>query len=78
MMMFPAILPWISVVVTGRRYSDEDRVRGEHFLRRPLNHIQTATDLDVELVQRFTLGLVERLVARKPEQYAATEAAPRG
>jgi ubiquinone/menaquinone biosynthesis C-methylase UbiE len=38
---------------------------GEHFLRRPLNQVR-ASGLDVEQVQRFKLGLVERLVARKP------------
>lgn len=38
---------------------------GEHFLRRPLNQVR-ATGFDVEQVQRFKLGLVERLVARKP------------
>jgi ubiquinone/menaquinone biosynthesis C-methylase UbiE len=40
-------------------------IGGEHFLRRPLNHIRAA-GLDTEQVQRFKLGLVERLVARKP------------
>jgi ubiquinone/menaquinone biosynthesis C-methylase UbiE len=38
---------------------------GEHFLRRPLNRVR-AIGFDVEQVQRFKLGLVERLVARKP------------
>ncbi len=38
---------------------------GEHFLRRPLTKVQAA-GFDVEQVQRFRLGLVERLVARKP------------
>jgi ubiquinone/menaquinone biosynthesis C-methylase UbiE len=38
---------------------------GEHFLRRPLNQVRAA-GFDVEQVQRFKLGLVERLVARKP------------
>jgi ubiquinone/menaquinone biosynthesis C-methylase UbiE len=38
---------------------------GEHFRRRPLKHLQ-ARALDIEIVQRFKLGLVERLVARKP------------
>jgi ubiquinone/menaquinone biosynthesis C-methylase UbiE len=38
---------------------------GEHFLRRPLNQVRAA-DFDIEKVQRFKLGLVERLVARKP------------
>jgi len=38
---------------------------GEHFLRRPLNHVRAA-GFDVEQAQRFKLGLVERLVARKP------------
>jgi ubiquinone/menaquinone biosynthesis C-methylase UbiE len=37
----------------------------EHFLRRPLHQIQ-ARGLEVEQRQRFKLGLVERLVARKP------------
>jgi ubiquinone/menaquinone biosynthesis C-methylase UbiE len=37
---------------------------GEHFLRRPLNIVQAA-GFTVERVQRFNLGLVERLVARK-------------
>lgn len=38
---------------------------GEHFLRRPL-HLVEARGLKVEQRQRFKLGLVERLVARKP------------
>jgi ubiquinone/menaquinone biosynthesis C-methylase UbiE len=38
---------------------------GEHFLRRPLEQVQ-ARGLAVEQRQRFKLGLVERLVARKP------------
>ncbi|HET9140022.1 class I SAM-dependent methyltransferase [Actinophytocola sp.] len=38
---------------------------GEHFLRRPLHHIHTR-GLEIEQRQRFKLGLVERLVARKP------------
>ncbi len=38
---------------------------GEHFLRRPL-HLVRARGLEVEQLQRFKLGLVERLVARKP------------
>jgi hypothetical protein len=38
---------------------------GEHFLRRPLHQV-LAAGFDVEQVQRFKLGLVERLVARKP------------
>jgi ubiquinone/menaquinone biosynthesis C-methylase UbiE len=38
---------------------------GEHFLRRPLRQVQ-ACGLAVEQRERFKLGLVERLVARKP------------
>jgi ubiquinone/menaquinone biosynthesis C-methylase UbiE len=38
---------------------------GEHFLRRPLQQVR-ARGLEVEQRQRFKLGLVERLVARKP------------
>ncbi|MPY80690.1 MAG: methyltransferase domain-containing protein [Actinophytocola sp.] len=37
---------------------------GEHFLRRPLDKVRE-DGFDVEQVQRFKLGLVERLVARK-------------
>ena len=37
---------------------------GEHFLRRPLNNVRAA-GFDIEQAQRFRLGLVERLVARK-------------
>lgn len=38
---------------------------GEHFLRRPLDHIRASDDLDIDDRERFTLGLVERVVARK-------------
>ncbi|MFD5830052.1 class I SAM-dependent methyltransferase [Lentzea sp. NPDC060358] len=38
---------------------------GEHFLRRPLPMVQ-ARGLEVEERERFTLGVVERLVARRP------------
>jgi ubiquinone/menaquinone biosynthesis C-methylase UbiE len=38
---------------------------GEHFLRRPVHRVR-ARGLDIEQQERFKLGLVERLVARKP------------
>lgn len=38
---------------------------GEHYLRRPL-HLVQERGLEVELQERFKLGVVERLVARKP------------
>jgi ubiquinone/menaquinone biosynthesis C-methylase UbiE len=38
---------------------------GEHFLRRPLLQLQ-ALGLPIEQRERFKLGLVERLIARKP------------
>jgi ubiquinone/menaquinone biosynthesis C-methylase UbiE len=38
---------------------------GEHFRRRPIHHIQAA-GLSIEQHERFTLGIVERLAARKP------------
>lgn len=38
---------------------------GEHFLRRPVRQVE-ASGLAVEQQERFKLGLVERLVARKP------------
>ncbi|MPY97640.1 MAG: methyltransferase domain-containing protein [Actinophytocola sp.] len=40
-------------------------IGGEHFLRRPLVIVRDQ-GFDVEQVQRFKIGLVERLVARKP------------
>lgn len=41
---------------------------GEHFLRRPL-HLVEARGLEAEQRQRFKLGVVERLVARKPQHF---------
>jgi ubiquinone/menaquinone biosynthesis C-methylase UbiE len=38
---------------------------GEHFRRRPLHHVQAA-GLEVEEQDRFKLGIVERVAARKP------------
>lgn len=38
---------------------------GEHFLRRPLSNVRAA-GFHVDRVQRFKLGIVERLVAVKP------------
>ncbi len=40
-------------------------LQGEHFLRRPLRHVQ-AEGFEVERRERFRLGLTERLAARKP------------
>ncbi len=40
-------------------------LQGEHFLRRPLHHVQ-AQGFTVERRDRFKLGLTERLAARKP------------
>jgi hypothetical protein len=37
---------------------------GEHFRRRPLRHVE-ARGLHVDKHERFKLGIVERLVARK-------------
>ncbi len=45
---------------------------GEHFLRRPLEHV-TSRGLDIERAERFKAGLVERLVARK-QRASKTEA----
>ncbi|MGW6447332.1 methyltransferase domain-containing protein [Lentzea sp. NPDC055074] len=49
---------------------------GEHFLRRPLPLVE-ARGLVVEQRQRFKLGVVERLVARKPVSSSADRATPR-
>lgn len=40
-------------------------LQGEHFLRRPLAQVKAA-GLQVEQRERFKLGLIERLAARKP------------
>ncbi|HEY1620879.1 MAG TPA: class I SAM-dependent methyltransferase [Streptosporangiaceae bacterium] len=40
-------------------------LQGEHFLRRPLRHVQ-AEGLQIEQHDRFRLGITERLAARKP------------
>jgi len=40
-------------------------LEGEHFLRRPLRQVQ-AEALVIEQRERFKLGLIERLAARKP------------
>ncbi|WP_274560834.1 hypothetical protein [Streptomyces spiramyceticus] len=38
---------------------------GEHFMRRLLRHVQ-AEGLEIDQRDRFKLGIVERLAARKP------------
>jgi ubiquinone/menaquinone biosynthesis C-methylase UbiE len=40
-------------------------LQGEHFLRRPLLQVK-AEGLGIERIERFKLGLIERLAARKP------------
>ena len=40
-------------------------LQGEHFMRRPLRHVEAA-GFDIELRERFKLGITERLAARKP------------
>src|SRR5262249_10288099 len=40
-------------------------LQGEHFLRRPLRQVQ-AQGLEIERRERFKLGIVERVAARKP------------
>ena len=41
-------------------------LQGEHFLRRPLHHVR-AEGFDISQRERFKLGLIERLAARKPD-----------
>jgi len=40
-------------------------LQGEHFLRRPLESVR-AQGFEVEIQERFTRGIVERVAARKP------------
>ena len=42
------------------------RLGGEHLLRRPLEHVR-AEGFRIEEQERYKLGIVERLAARKPE-----------
>ncbi len=42
-------------------------LQGEHFLRRPLRQVQ-AEGMEIERRERFKLGIVERVTARKPAQ----------
>lgn len=49
---------------------------GEHFLRRPSRHLGSA-GLQIDDTERFTLGLVERVVARKPETDMPTDTTDR-
>ena len=46
-------------------------VAGEHFLRRPFNFVR-ADGFEIERQQRFNLGIVERIAARKPASPAAS------
>jgi ubiquinone/menaquinone biosynthesis C-methylase UbiE len=40
------------------------RLEGEHMLRRPLQHVR-AEGFEIERVERFKAGIVERILARK-------------
>lgn len=40
-------------------------LQGEHYLRRPLRHVH-AEGFEIARRERFKLGLIERLAARKP------------
>ena len=43
-----------------------NRLGGEHLLRRPLEHVR-AEGFRIEEQERYKLGIIERLAARKPE-----------
>jgi ubiquinone/menaquinone biosynthesis C-methylase UbiE len=49
-------------------------LQGEHFRRRPLNLVR-AEGLDIERNERFKLGTIERLAARKPTTLSSQSAA---
>jgi ubiquinone/menaquinone biosynthesis C-methylase UbiE len=51
----------------------EVRRTGDHLLREPLDHV-LAEDLEVEVLERRMLGIVEWLAARKPESNELAEA----
>jgi ubiquinone/menaquinone biosynthesis C-methylase UbiE len=51
----------------------ESRRMGDHLLREPLEHV-LAEGLEVEILERRWLGLIERLAARKPDTEALEEA----
>ena len=52
-------------------------LQGEHFLRRPLRHVR-AEGLHITRRERFRLGLIERLAARKPASATAVDPAATG
>ena len=49
------------------------RMQADHLLREPLDHV-LAEGLELETLQRLWVGLIERLVARKPEADELAEA----
>jgi ubiquinone/menaquinone biosynthesis C-methylase UbiE len=49
------------------------RIRDDHLTRDPLEHV-LAEELEVEYLERRRFGLVERIVARKPESEELEEA----
>jgi len=51
-------IQWLAEIITVPS-------QGEHFLRRPLRHVE-AEGLEVVRRERFKLGVIERLAARKP------------
>jgi ubiquinone/menaquinone biosynthesis C-methylase UbiE len=66
--------PWRFVRTVERLVEPiELRRIGDHLLREPLDHV-LAEGMEVEYLERRLLGVVERLVARKPETNDLAEA----
>ncbi len=49
------------------------RRMGDHLLREPLDHL-LAEGLEIELLERHWLGVVERIAARRPKEDELAEA----
>jgi ubiquinone/menaquinone biosynthesis C-methylase UbiE len=63
------------VLRTLERLLDPIEIRrmGDHLMREPLDHV-LAEGMEVERLERLSLGIVERLAARKPEADELEEA----
>ena len=56
------------VIRLGQRLLDPLAVRfhGDHFVREPLDHLH-AHGFEIEELERYSLGITERAVARRPQ-----------
>jgi hypothetical protein len=68
-----AASPWPARAVQRLMETVTVPLGGEHFLRRP-SQLVAGEGFEIGRRERFKLGIVERLIARKPAQQAAGSA----